>query len=224
MSCFHSRRPGTEDRRPKTGRSLSPIFRLPFLRDERGAAAIEGLVVLAVLAGVFFANQLISNWGTSLQFGQMGARLLAFDAGDVQLAKLGKTSSRQAVQKFESTSWDTISKIDPTTSGWLNGMFVLSNDRFSASVADTAEGRLPGQTRSLAHYGPATMSYFTKDWSAAANPWVNAESTVGLQFLNISYYVGRHHVSPSVIDSTYAVGIPNTIPLVETIYSRVGVR
>jgi hypothetical protein len=223
MYCCHNRRPGTGDRGPETGRSPSSVFRLPSLRDERGAAAVEGLVVFAVLAGVFFANLLISNWGTSLQYGQMGARLLAFDAGDVQLAKLGK-SSRQPVQKFASTSWDTISKIDPAAAGWLNGMFVLSNDRFSASVSDTTEGRLPGQTRSLAHYGPATMSYFTKDWSAAANPWVNAESTVGLQFLNISYYVGRHHVSPSVIDSTYAVGIPNTIPLVETIYSRVGVR
>jgi Flp pilus assembly pilin Flp len=224
MSCFHSRRPGTEDRRPKTGRSLSPIFRLPFLRDERGAAAIEGLVVLAVLAGVFFANQLISNWGTSLQFGQMGARLLAFDAGDVQLAKLGKTSSRQAVQKFESTGWDTISKIDPTTSGWLNGMFVLSNDRFSASVADTAEGRLPGQTRSLLHYGPATMSYFSQDWSAAANPWVNTESIVRQQFLNISYYVGRYQADPGTLDSTQAAKIPYTTPVLETIFGRVGVR
>ena len=209
MFCFH------KAFRLRAGRGIAA--------DERGAAALEGIVLAAVFAGVFFANVLINSWGTSLQYGQMGARLLAFDAGDVELARLGK-STRRPVQQFASSNWDTIPKIDAATADWLNGMFVLSNDRFSASVADTTEGRLPGQTRSLLHYGPATMSYFTHDWSAAANPWVNTESIVRLQFLNISYHVGRHHTSPYVLDSTHAVAIPNTIPLVETVYIRLGIR
>ena len=187
------------------------------------AAAVEGLVVFAVLAGVFFANTLIGNWGTSLQYGQMGARLLAFDAGDVELARLGK-STRKPVQKFESSSWDTIAKVDASTSDWLNGMFVLSNDRFSATVADTAQGRLPAQTASLFHYGPATMRYFSQDWSVAANPWTNTESIVRMQFINISYHVGRYQADPGGLDSTQAAEIPYTFPVLETIFGRVGIR
>ena len=179
--------------------------------------------MFAVLAGVFFANVLVNNWGTSLQYGQMGARLLAFDAGDVELARIGK-STRKPVQKFESSSWDTIAKVDASTSGWLNGMFVLSNDRFSDSVADTAQGRLPAQAASLFNYQPATMSYFTQDWSAAANPWVNTESIVRQQFLNISYHVGRYHTEPQALDSTQAAKIPYTFPVLETIFGRVGIR
>jgi hypothetical protein len=216
MFCFHKAYRLRAGRRSRAGLGIAA--------DERGAAALEGIVLAAVLAGMFFANVLIGNWGTSLQYGQMGARLLAFGAGDVQFAKLGKSSSRRPVQKFASTSWDTISKIDPTTADWLGGMFVLSNDYYSAGVSDTTHGRLPGQTRSLLDYGPATMSYFTQDWSAAANPWVNTESIVQKQFINISYHVGRYHASPEALDSTHAAEIPYTTPVLETIFGRVGVR
>jgi hypothetical protein len=214
MSCFR-RRIARAGRRLRAARGAAA--------DERGAAALEGIIVAAVFAGVFFASVLMSRWGTSLQFGQMGARLLAFDAGDVELAKLGK-SSRRPVQKFESSNWDTIAKIDPATADWLGGMFVLSNDYYSAGVSDTTHGRLPGQTRSLFHYGPTTMSYFTHNWSAAANPWVMSESIVRLTFLNISYHVGRYQTSPYVLDSTNAQQIPYSIPVLETVYARIGIR
>lgn len=215
MFCFHRAIRLPAGRRLRAARGAAA--------DERGAAALEGIVVAAVFAGVFFASLLVGRWGTSLQFGQMGARLLAFDAGDVELARLGKPS-RKPTQQFVSSSWDTITHIDPVTADWLGGVFVLSNDYYSASVADTTHGRLPGGTRSLVNYQPATMSYFTQDWSAAANPWVMSESIVRLTFLNISYYVGRYQTSPYVLDSTNAMEIPYTIPVLETVYARIGIR
>lgn len=191
--------------------------------DQQGVAALEGILVFAVIAGVLFACLLISQWSSSLQCGQMGARLLAFDAGDVELARMGRPS-RRPVQQVTHGEWDTLPGISPATAGWLGGMFTLSNDFISARVTDTTHGRLPGPG-SLFNLSPATMSYFSRDWTAAANPWNMTESTVRLAFLNIAYRVGRERLSPDVLDSLKAQAIPPAYSaIVETIYSRLGVR
>lgn len=190
-------------------------------RDDRGAAALEGIIVLAALVGVFFAVLLIGQWGSGVQRAQMGARLLAFDAGDVNLAKLGRASN-QPVQTVSSTRWDTL--FNYVTADWLGGMFALSNDHFAGSVTGSQQGRQPGNSPSLFDYQPTTMNFNSRDWSAAANAWGMNESIVGLTFINISYYVGRYRVTPDGLDSTNAMTIPSTIPVLETIYARVGIR
>lgn len=186
--------------------------------DDRGVAALEGLLVFALLAGVFLACLFLAQWGTSLQSAQMGARLLAFDAGDVELARLGKPSN-QPVQQFTSGNWDTL--VNSGTADWLGGMFALSNGDFSGSVTGTAHGRLPGQG-SLFEYAPAAMGYHSRGWNAASDPWGMPESVVQSTFLRIAYHVGLTRVSPSELDSTNAREIPPGNAVLETIYGRVG--
>src|SRR5512137_1507704 len=96
--------------------------------DDRGAAAIEGVIVVAILAGIFLGALLLGMWGTHLQSAQMGARLLAFDAGDDSLARYGRAGD-EATQTFSRGTWDTLAPALPA--GWLNTMFVLPNDHFS---------------------------------------------------------------------------------------------
>ena len=220
MCCCHRGRPGTGDRGPGTGSARHPSSVSGLIRDQRGSVAIEGLVVIALLAGVFFACLLIGQWGASLQSGQMGARLLAFDAGDVEFARLGR-ESRQPVQEFITESWDTL--YDPTNANWLGGMFALPHDFYRGRVSDTAHGRLPSQA-ALFSFVPATMGYLTRDWTASANTWAMPESTARLTFINLAYYVGYWRVEPEALDSTKAEPIPSSIPVLETIYVRLGIR
>jgi hypothetical protein len=188
------------------------------LRDDRGVAALEGLLVFALLAGVFVAGLLLSRWGTSLQSAQMGARLLAFDAGDVELARLGKPSDQPA-QQFTSQNWDTL--VNTATAGWLGNMFTLSNGDFSGSVSGTVRGRLPGQG-ALLEYAPATMGYHAEGWAAASDPWGMPESVVQSTFIRIAYHVGLTRASPDELDSTSAQQIPHGDTILETIYGLVG--
>jgi hypothetical protein len=174
-------------------------------------AALEGILVFALLAGVFLACLLLAQWGTGLQSAQMGARLLAFDAGDADLAKLGKPSNQPA-QQFASGNWDTLA----------HNLFTLSrNGDVSGSVTGTAQGRLPGQA-SLLTFAPASMGYHAHNWTAASDPWGMSESVVQSSFLRIAYYVGLTRASPGELDSTSAREIPHGDTVLETIYGLVG--
>ncbi|MCX6844655.1 MAG: hypothetical protein NTX53_20520 [candidate division WOR-3 bacterium] len=188
--------------------------------DDRGVAALEGLLVLALFAGVLLACLFLVQWGTYLQSAQMGARLLAFDAGDIALAKLGKAPN-QPTQQFASQDWRTL--VASPGAIWLGGVFALSSGGFSGSVTGTAQGRLPGQGPSLFNYSPATMGYGARNWAAASNPWAVPESVVQLTFLRVAYKVGRYQVDTSQIPSMVVESIPQQIAIVETIFRRVGI-
>jgi hypothetical protein len=167
---------------------------------------------------VFFACLFLAQWGTSLQSAQMGSRLLAFDAGDVNLAKLGKPAN-QPVQQFANGSWDTL--VNHVTANWLGHMFTLSNGDFSGSVTGTQHGRLAGQASVFA-YTPAAMGYRAYGWAAQSNPWVMPESVVQSTFLRIAYHVGLYRSNPGELDSTCAHEIPHGDTVLETIYRLVG--
>jgi hypothetical protein len=186
--------------------------------DDRGVAALEGILVFALLAGVFLACLLLAQWGTSLQSAHMGARLLAFDAGDAELARLGKPSNQPA-QQFASENWDTL--VNSVTANWLGNMFTLSNGDVSGSVTGTAHGRVPGQA-SLFAYAPAVLGYHAHGWTAASDPWGMPESIVQSKFLRIAYHVGLTRTSPGDLDSTSAREIPHGDTVLETIYGLVG--
>lgn len=221
MFCSHKkvRIVNCELRKPKFGFMLrNSAFRFPWFGDDRGVAALEGVLVFALLAGVFLACLLIAQWGTGVQTAQMGARLMAFDAGDVELARLGKPANQPA-QQFASGNWDTL--VNSVTANWFGNMFTLSNGDFSGSVTGTQHGRLPGQA-SLFAYAPATMGYHAYGWAAASNPWGMPESVVQSTFLRIAYHVGLTRAYPGELDSTCAREIPHGDTVLETIYRLLG--
>jgi hypothetical protein len=186
--------------------------------DDKGVASVEGILVIALLAGVLLAVMLLGQWGTHLQTSQMGARLLTFNAGDLSLAKFGRTGD-SATQTFSTGGWDAYAGTLPAN--WLNTMFVLPNDRFAGRVKGTQRGRAPSQGPSMFSFSPTSVGYFSSS-SAASNSWAATESVVRRTFYGISYYVGRYRVPPQTIGSKPT--IPATIPVLESIYSRVGVR
>jgi hypothetical protein len=189
------------------------------LADDRGVVALEGLLVFVLLTGALMGIMLLGQWGTRLQNSQMGARLLAFDAGDVSLAKLGKAED-SATQEFSSEGWDSYA--DALSSNWLNMMFVLRQDRFSGRVSGTQRGRLPSQGASLFDFSRASVGYFSHS-SAVSNSWTDSAAAVRSKFLGIVYYVGHNRSSAQGLSSVPS--IPHSIPLVESIYARVeGVR
>ena len=188
------------------------------LRDDRGVAAVEGILVFALLGGVLLGCILLGQWGTHLQNAQMGARLLAFNAGDSSLAKFGRPADT-ATQTFSTGSWDTLAGTVPAD--WLNIMFVLPNDRYSGRVKGTQAGRLPSQGQSLFSFSPASVGYFSGS-STASNPWGSSATDARSTFLGIAYYVGRYRVTPEGIGSKPT--IPAAIPVLESIYTRIGVR
>jgi hypothetical protein len=181
-------------------------------------AALEGILVFALLAGVLLGCMLLGQWGTHMQNAQMGARLLAFDAGDNSLARFGRTGDT-ATQTYSTGSWDTLAGTLPA--GWLNTMFVLPSDLFSGRVKGTQNGRLASQSNSLFAFSRASVGYYSTS-SAATNSWAASAATVLTTFYGISYYVGRYQVTPQGIGSKPT--IPTAIPVVETIYHRVGIR
>jgi len=231
MYCCHRTRKrrkvkGQRTKQRGKGKVQSPNVRLGLrlglrlsLCDDRGVAALEGLIVFAILAGVFLAGLLLGQWGIGLQTAHMGARLLAFDAGDVELAKLGKPSNQPA-QQFTGANWDTLAH--GVNASWLSNMFTLSNGDFSGSVTGSSRGHVPGQGVSLFEYAPKTMGYGASGWAAASDPWRMPESVVGSTFIRIAYRVGLTRVSPSALDSTSARPIPHGDTVLETIYGLVG--
>jgi hypothetical protein len=191
--------------------------RLPSFRDDRGVATLEGLLVFALLVGVLLGCMLLGQWGTHLQYAQMGARLLTFNAGDVSLAKLGRPGN-QATQTFSSGSWDAHAGTLPAH--WLNGMFVLPDDRYQGSVTGTQNGQQPGSGPSLFEYTSRSLGYRSGS-SAATNPWGSSATDARSTFLGVAYYVGRYRTTPEGLDS--APRIPTANPIMETIFGRVGV-
>jgi hypothetical protein len=186
------------------------------LADDRGVATLEGLLVSILLTGVLLGVMLLGQWGTHLQYAQMGARLLAFNAGDVSLAKFGRAGD-SATKSFSTGGWGSSSPA--LSADWLNMMFVLPNDRYAGRVTGTQRGRLAGQGGSLFDFSRASVGYFAHS-SAASNPWSDSPSAVRLKFLGIVYYVGFNRTSPQGLGSVPS--IPTSIPLVESIYARVG--
>ena len=220
LKTMKVRSPKSKIRSTNVRRGLRLGLRLGLL-DDRGVAALEGILVLAVFAGVFLSCVLLVQWGTYLQSAQMGARLLAFDAGDIELAKLGKLPNHPT-QQFAIQSWDTL--VNSPGAVWLGSMFTLSDASYSGSVTGTARGRLPGQGASLFELAPAAMGYHSRSWSAASNPWGVPESVAQLAFLRISYKVARYQVNSSDLVSMVVESIPHQVAVLETIYARVGAR
>jgi len=219
MCCYHNRGSETGDRGPKTGaRGPSSVFRLPSFRDDRGVATVEGILVIALLVGVLLACILLGQWGTHRQYAQMGARLLTFNAGDVSLAKLGRTGNT-ATQTLSTGNWNAYAGTLPA--GWLNTMFVLPNDRYQGSVAGTQRGRGPGAGPSLFQYTSRSLGYSSAS-SAATNPWGSSATAARSTFLGIAYYVGFNRVTPQGLSTKPT--IPAAIPVLESIYSRIGGR
>ena len=188
------------------------------LRDDRGVATLEGILVIVLLAGVMLGCMLLGQWSTRLQDSQMGARLLTFNAGDASLARFGRAGD-SATQTFTTGGWDADAGTLPAS--WLNTMFVLPNDRYSGRVKGTQRGRTPSQTKSLFAFSPASLGYHSSS-SAASNTWTSSTTAVRSTFLGIAYHVGRYRVSPQSIDSKPT--IPPAIPVLESIYSRIGGR
>jgi hypothetical protein len=196
----------------------SPLIIRHLLADDQGVAALEGVIAVAILVGIFLAALLLGQWGSSLQTAQMGARLLAFDAGDVQLAQLGKASN-QAAQQLTSEAWDTL--VNSTTASWLSGIFTLSNRDVAGSVSGVSRGRLPGRATLFA-YVPATLGYNALNWAAECDPWAMSDTAVRTGFLRLAHHVGLYRVSPAGLDSTSAGAIPHADTVLEIIYGRVG--
>jgi hypothetical protein len=148
----------------------------------------------------------------------MGARLLTFNAGTESLARFGRAGN-QAAQAHTTGSWNAYAESLPT--GWLNTMFVLPDEHFRGSVAGTQRGREPGTGSSLYQYTSRALGYRSAS-SAATNPWADTAPNVTSTFLGIAYWVGYNRTTPQGLTSKPT--IPSTIPVLETIYSRVGVR
>jgi hypothetical protein len=152
----------------------------------------------------------------------MGGRLLAFNAGDVTLARLGQPSN-QAAELVTSQSWDSLLKTMAVS--WLGdsiqNLFTLSNGNVAGTVTGAAKGKLPGQA-SLFAYAPATMGYDAPDWAAAYDPWRRSDSAVASEFLHIAYYVGSTQSSTSGLDSLSGQVIPYGDTILQTIYGLVG--
>ncbi len=180
---------------------------------------LEGILVFVMLAGVLLGCLLLGQWGTRLQNAQMGARLLAFNAGDENLARFGRAGD-SATRTLTPGSWDTLATSLPTA--WLNTMFTsLTDDRSSGRVKGTQRGRLADQGPSVVNFTRASVGYFSTS-SAGSNSWLGTAVAAQNTFLGIAYYVGRYRVSPQSIGSKPT--IPGAIPVVESIYARAGVR
>ena len=195
------------------------------LRDDRGVAAIEGILVFAVLAGVLLGVMLLGQWATRLQYAQMGGRLLTFNAGDFSLARFGRPGD-QAETTFsrDAVSWGSYTAFDTLPVGWLNTLFTqLYNDRLSGRVRGTQRGRLaPEQGASMFEFSPASLGYHAGA-SAASNAWADNPAKVETTFLGIVYWVGYEKQTPEALTSI-PTPPPSGLPLLESIYTRVGVK
>jgi len=193
--------------------------------DERGVATIEAIIVFVVLVGVFFTCLLLGRWGTGLQSAQMGARLLAFDAGDTALAKLG-LSSRRPSQVFVTEDWDTLvdSLVSPAKAHWLDNTFSLANQLVTGSVTGTAQGRAPRQSGNLFSHPRTTLGYHARDWATSSNSWGMPESLVEDKFLLIWGNLVLSKTDTTGITAMEVTPIPQQLEIIETIFGRAGIR
>jgi hypothetical protein len=58
--------------------------------------------------------------------------------------------------------------------------------------------------------------------AAGTNSWAGTAAAAESTFLGVAYYVGFNRVSPQSINAKPS--IPSTIPVLESIYVRAGVR
>lgn len=183
---------------------------------------LEGILVFVMLVGVLLGAMLIGQWGTRLQYSQMGARLLAFNAGDVNLARFGRAGD-SATQTFTSSAWDTVTGVDSLPTDWLNTMFSsLTDDRLSGRVKGTQQGRLADQGPSVVNFTTASVGYFSTS-SAASNSWVDTTSDVGMSFLGITYWVGYNQTTPEGLNFIPTIPASN-LPILDTVYARLGIQ
>lgn len=182
---------------------------------------LEGILVFVMLAGVLLGVMLIGQWGTRLQYAQMGARLLTFNAGDFNLARFGRAGD-SATQTFTSSAWDTVTGVDTLPTDWLNMMFTsLTDDRLSGRVKGTQRGRLADQGPSVVNFTTASVGYFSTS-SAGTNAWGDTTTDVQSDFLGIMYWVGYYRGMPDTLTSIPE--IPSSQPeVLETIFGRLGI-
>ena len=192
------------------------------LRDDRGVAMIEGILLVALLAGVLVGCMLLGQWGTHRQYAQMGARLRTFDAGTDSVARFQRLSDQTSqTLSRDSVTWGTHFSGLPVPVNWLDLFFVLHNDRLSGSRKGTQQGRLPSQGPSMFDFSPASLGYHSGA-SAATNSWADTAANVELTFLGIAYWVGYNETTPQGLG--FKPEIPASgLPILDTIYARVGV-
>ena len=208
----------------------SSVLRLPSFRDDRGVAMLEGILIFALIAGVLLGCILLGQWGTHLQYTQMGARLLTFNAGTASVANNDSVAKfrrfgDQAEQRFsrDSVEWGTYSGFGILPVSWIDVFFVLPNDRYTGSVRGKQPGRLPGQGPSLFDFSPTSMGYHSRA-SAATNAWADTAANVEFKFMGLAYWVGYNEMTPEGLDHIPEVPRTNPdLPLLESIYTRVGV-
>jgi hypothetical protein len=219
MFCFPDR-----DRRPATGgRRTTDDGRRTFFRDDRGQAALEGLLAVAILVGLLLACFFLNQWGIRAQCARVGSRLLAFNAGDTVLAKLGVLSNKP-VRQVASRNWDSLVKAVAanSTGDSVRKLFTLADSDVSSCVTGTAQGKLPKQA-SLFAYAPTTMGFNAADWATASGQWRMIDSVVQAEFVHLGYYVGLYRTSPNALDSTCGRSIPHGNRVLDSIYVRAGV-
>jgi hypothetical protein len=191
-------------------------------RDDRGQSALEGVLAAMVLVGMFLACFFLTQWGTGMQDAQMGARLMAFGAGDTTLAKLNNPRN-EVSQLSINQDWDSV--ITAIQTGWhghrIRDLFTLTNSATTGSVTGTAKGRLPGQSKLLS-YPAAAMGYYSPDWAAAYNPWQSPSYLVRRRFMHIAYYEGLTLTDTNSLDSTSGQTIPHGDTVLQTIYGLMG--
>ncbi len=191
------------------------------LGDDRGVATLEGMLVFLGLAGALLGVILLGQWAVQLQNAQMGARLLAFNAGDQNLARFGRPGN-QAETTFsrDSVTWSSYAAFGSLPVSWFNTLFTLHNDRRSGRVRGTQPGRHgSANSSSLFEFSLATLGYGSGS-SAACNAWDGSEAEARSKFLGISYHVGRTRNHPQGLTSVPQ--IPASIALLETVYTRLG--
>jgi hypothetical protein len=185
-------------------------------------AAVEGILLVALLAGVLLACMLLGQWGTHRQYAQMGARLRTFDAGTDSVARFNRLSDQTSqTLSRDSVSWDTyfgaLAEAD-----WINIMFVgLHNDRLTGGRQGVQQGRLASPGPSLFDFSPASLGYHSGA-SAATNSWTDSADSVRLTFLGIAYWVGYNEMTPEGLGTRPEIPASG-LPILDTIYARVGV-
>src|SRR5512137_186976 len=130
------------------------------------------MLVFLGLVGALLGVILLGQWAVQLQNAQMGARLLAFNAGDQTLARFGRPAN-QAETTFsrDSVVWSSFAAFDDLPVSWFNTLFTMHNDRRSGRVRGVQSGRLASRhSSSLFEFARATLG-FNSGSASACNAW-----------------------------------------------------
>ena len=169
---------------PRKGRSLRAACSVT--DNDQGQAALEGVLAVAVLGGVFLASLFLAQWGLGLQSAHMGARLLAFEAGDYPTAAQGKPANHP-LQNTDADLHD-----GDWGSGFASGIMHIIHKIFSqgdihGQVTGTTRGRVPGQS-TLFSYASKVMGYHADYW-ASSDPWKVDKTAVKVVFYLVAWFV-----------------------------------